>query len=174
MPPSRRTQRSRSEVDDDFDDFEDFGSSSEAARERIRQLISDLIGRWYWIFLGLVVGILGALYFLSKAPPKFESSASLLVKQQTASVMAKDQVEEMDLSSDEALNTVAQRIKRSGLLTKVASDKDLISKPGFFLEPVDWFPEWSKNGLEQKTMPLRELLVQRRLRSIQILKKSVG
>ncbi|MFD2256111.1 polysaccharide biosynthesis tyrosine autokinase [Luteolibacter algae] len=164
MPPSNRNRQSNDDNQDSFDDFDDFESSSELAQERIRQLVTDLIGRWYWIALGLVIGVLGALYFLSKAPQKFDATATLLVKQQTATVMAKDQVDEMDLKSDEAINTVAQRIKRAGLLTKLAMNQELIGMEGFFPQPVNWLPEWTdqwlgaKEGTETANAKTAELL----------------
>ncbi|MBB5350823.1 capsular exopolysaccharide synthesis family protein [Haloferula luteola] len=130
----------------EFEDEDVFERHSVAQQERLRRLIIDLLGRWYWIALGLVFGILAALYFLSKAPKKYEASSRILVKQSTGAVMnSKDQVEEIDLRTDEALNTVAQRIKRPELLKRIAADDSIRQLPGLIPPPVHWLPTWAEN-----------------------------
>ena len=34
----------------------------------MKQIGIDLVGRWHWIVLGLVLGVLGGLYYTSKTP----------------------------------------------------------------------------------------------------------
>lgn len=145
MPPSKRSRRPA----DDMEDLDqpDTDVSRQAGQEKIKLLIVDLIGRWHWIAFGLVVGVLGGFYYLAKAPRLYEASSALLIKQQTSSVMSGrgggDNVEEMDLRSLEALNTVAQRIARPELLQKVASRPELRAMPGLMPRPVNWLPDWS-------------------------------
>ena len=151
MPPSPRSRRRSAEIQD-FDDFEDddspdAGVARQNGQEKMRMLMNELIGRWYWVMLGLVLGILGATYYLSKTPKQYTAATTLLVKQQTATVMARDQVDEIDMRSIEALNTVAERIRRMDLLERVASRQDVRSLPGLVPKPVNWMPEWLSEKL---------------------------
>jgi uncharacterized protein involved in exopolysaccharide biosynthesis len=82
--------------DDDFED-DDFAAPGrrEGSSPRTKRLLLDLAGRWHWIVLGLILGLLAASYYLSKAPKQYTATSTLLIKQQTASVMARAQVEEI-------------------------------------------------------------------------------
>jgi polysaccharide biosynthesis transport protein len=82
MPPSRRSRRPNPDLEDDFDDDEmnDGGMPPQAGQEKMKQLVSDLIGRWHWIALGLVLGVLGGAYYLSKAPKMYQTRSTLLIK----------------------------------------------------------------------------------------------
>ncbi len=121
----------------------DSGSSRQAGQEKMKQLAMDLLGRWHWIALGLVLGVLGGAYYLSKAPKIYRAQASLLIKQQTSSVMARDQVDDMDMRSIEALNTVAERITRPEMLQNVAKRPDVRGLPGLVPRETIWLPDWS-------------------------------
>jgi len=120
----------------------DASASHEAGRDKMKRLGLDLIGRWHWITLGLILGILGATYYLAKTPSQYTATATLLVKQQTATVMSRDQVEELDMRSVEAMNTISERIRRMDLLERVASRQDVRDLPGLMPPTVDWLPEW--------------------------------
>ena len=120
--------------------------------DKMHRLKLDLIGRWYWIILGGVLGILAASYYLSKSPKRYTAAASLLIKQQTASVMMNaNQVEEIDLRSVEAMNTVAERIRRTDLIERVASRQDVRELHGLISPPVDWVPAWLNSKLDRKS-----------------------
>lgn len=144
---------------DDFDEFEedDFeGGGSPAGNQKLKRLITELVGRWYWIVLFLILGLLGAAYYLSKAPKLYSTSCSLLIKTQTESLMSQDQVEDVSLRSIEAMNTAAARIGRFELLERVASREDVRALPGLIPPPVDWRPEWwaeRADGLSIETAP---------------------
>lgn len=107
---------------------------------RAKRLMLELLGRWYWILLCLLVGLLGSAYYLSKAPKKYSATATLLIKQRTSTVMSKDQVEEIDMASTEGLNTVAERIRRLDLLERVAARAEIRALPGLVPPEVDWTP----------------------------------
>jgi tyrosine-protein kinase Etk/Wzc len=107
---------------------------------KTKRLLLDLLNRWYWILLCVLIGLGGAAYYLSKAPKKYSSNSTLLIKQRTSSVMGKDQVEEVDMGSSEGLNTVAERIRRLDLLERVASRADVRALPGLIPPAVDWTP----------------------------------
>ena len=145
MPPSSRSRRPLPDTDDfdDDDDQMDGGMSRQVGQEKMKQLALDLVGRWHWIVLGLILGGLGGAYYLSKAPKLYLARATLLINQQTSSVMSRDQVEELDLRSLEGLNTVAERITRPELLQKVASRPEVRSLPGIVPAETEWTPDWA-------------------------------
>ncbi|MCF7733486.1 MAG: polysaccharide biosynthesis tyrosine autokinase [Akkermansiaceae bacterium] len=143
MSPLRRSHRPSPPADDFEDDDLHDDLAREAGQERIRQLVSDLIGRWHWLALGLILGLLGGAYYLSKAPKVYQARSSLLIKQRTLSVISRaDQAGEMDLRSLAALNTVAERISRPELLQKVAARPDIRTLAGLMPAPVEWTPAW--------------------------------
>ncbi|MGY8660519.1 MAG: Wzz/FepE/Etk N-terminal domain-containing protein, partial [Verrucomicrobiales bacterium] len=146
MASSKKSRPKEAELDP-FDDEGDYDSGSDSSRERVRLLIADLLGRWHWIALGLVLGVLGGLYYLSKAPKVYEATATLLVKQGASSVMSRDQTEDLNLQKDDAVNTVAERVKRLALLTRVAELPEIKELDGLVLEPTNWFPGWSQKWL---------------------------
>ncbi len=146
MPPSRRSNRPSQDLDGDYedDDMYDGGSSRPAGQEKMKQLGSDLLGRWHWIALGLILGVLAGSFYLSKAPRIYQTRSTLLIKQGTSSVMAtRDRVDEMDYRTLEAMNTIAERITRPELLQKVASRPEIRALPGLMPEAVVWLPEWA-------------------------------
>ncbi|MFT6241423.1 MAG: hypothetical protein ACJAQT_003521, partial [Akkermansiaceae bacterium] len=145
---ARRKQSRPKEAElDPFDDEEYLDTETNSSRERLQQLIRDLLGRWHWIALGLVLGVLGALYYLAKAPNVYQATSSLLVKQGAATMIPGNQTEDMDLRSDDAVNTVAERVKRLDLLTLVAQLPEIKGLDGLIPEPTNWFPDWSQDWL---------------------------
>jgi capsular exopolysaccharide synthesis family protein len=132
------------------DEFPDSGSQGPDRGLKTKRLLLDLLARWYWIALGLVLGVLASAYYLSKAPKKYSATSTLLIKQQTASVMSRDQVEEIDMRSIEGLNTVAERIRRIDLLERVASRMDVRSLPGLIPAAVDWRPGWLADWFDSR------------------------
>lgn len=135
------------------DDLDDYNDSSPGSRVRGRQLYYDLLGRWHWIALGLILGILASLYYLSKAPKAYQATSTLLVKQRAATVISEagGQEDDIDLRSAEAVNTVAQQVKRVELLTRLAQDPEILTQEGLVPEKVNWFPEWSRQWLGEET-----------------------
>jgi len=130
---------------DQYEEEDHSGEMRGRSVEKSKRLLLDMIGRWYWLVFGLILGFLAASYYLSKAPKQYTATATLLIKQQTSSVMARDQVEEIDMRSQEAMNTVAERIRRMDLLERVASRSDVRSLPGLVPPPVDWVPDWVRS-----------------------------
>jgi capsular exopolysaccharide synthesis family protein len=152
MSPSQRSRRQAFDIEDAQDlDMPDSGTSRRPDQDKLRRMANHLIGRWYWIVLGMILGFLGATYYLSKTPKQYTAAASLLIKQQTNSVMSRDQVDEINLGSIEAMNTVAERIRRVDLLERVASRQDVRDLPGLMPIPVDWMPEWLRNKLGKES-----------------------
>ncbi|MEI6655548.1 MAG: polysaccharide biosynthesis tyrosine autokinase [Verrucomicrobiota bacterium] len=146
MPPSPTSRRPSNDLDESDDqDLADAGGSRQAGQEKIRRLVNDLISRWHWIALGLILGFLGANYQLAKTPKQYTATASLLIKQRVASVMSRDQTEEIDLGGAEAMNTIAERIRRLDLLERVASRQDVRELPSLMPPEIDWRPDWLRN-----------------------------
>lgn len=142
MPRPTRSRRKPDFDDYEDDDFED-DIARQAGAEKTKQLVLDLLGRWHWITLGLILGVLAGVFYLSKAPKVYEAKSTILVKQQTSSVMSsRENPDEMDLKTAEAINTVAQRITRPELLLKVATLPEIQSLPGLIPQPVVWLPDW--------------------------------
>jgi capsular exopolysaccharide synthesis family protein len=161
MARRRRRKRSGSEYEseDEFDDYEDQAPGRQVGT---RQLIFDLLGRWYWIALCLILGLLGAFYYLSKAPKVYQATSSLFVKLSAQNLISgqDDDDELMDLRSLEAVNTLAEQIKRAGLLTKVAQNQELLAMDGLLPAKVNWFPAWSHQwlgGAEEQSASAREM-----------------
>lgn len=143
MPPP--AARDDDHAGDEFD--RDDGEAGYGTRgpqgDRMKRLVLDLIGRWHWIALGLVLGTLGAFYYLAKAPKTYTATATLLVKERTATVIGRtDQVGEIDMRSIEAMNTVAERLKRFELLESVANRQDIRALPGIVPPKTRWLPDW--------------------------------
>ncbi len=133
-----------------------YGEDESAARgpksDKIKRLLLDLLGRWHWIALGLVLGLLVAFYQLSKAPKIYTATSTLLVKQRTTSVIGpSDQMTEIDMRTVEAMNTIAERLKRFELLERVASREDVRQLPGLIPPKVEWMPEWAAKWFPKKT-----------------------
>lgn len=127
----------------DYDDFDDDGAgfSDNRSQETLKVILSDLLGRWHWIALFVILGTLGAVYYISKVPKIYQASTTLLIKEQVNSVMSRGQAEEINMGSLEAMNTVAARIVRFDLLERVASRKDIRELPGLVPEPIEWLPQ---------------------------------
>jgi len=146
MPP--RNKRVLSNEDPEWDDEDNYpGGRDGSATERLQLLIQELLGRWHWIALGLILGILGSLYYLAKAPKIYQATASLLVKQGASSVISGDREEDMDFRSEAAVNTVAERVKRVELLTRVASTAAVQELDGLIPPPTSLLPDWSQTWL---------------------------
>lgn len=122
-----------------YDDFED-DEVQGAGVAKGKRLLLDLLGRWYWIALGLILGGACSAYYLSKAPKIYSASSSILVKEQTGAVMGKDQADEINMSSVVALNTVIEQLKRQVLLERVAAREDVQDLQGIMPLEVRWLP----------------------------------
>lgn len=112
----------------------------------------NLLARWYWIVLGTLLGVGCSFYYLSKAPKVYASSCTLLVKEQTATVLGKDQTEEISMRSNEGMNTIAERLKRQVLLERIAAREDVRSLQNIIPAKVRWLPpvlaEWLGDKVE--------------------------
>lgn len=120
-----------------------------------RRLLQNIIGRWYWIVLGVILGLGGGFYYLSKAMVVYSATATLLVKQQVATVLLSEgkSEEDLDMRSLEALNTVANKLKSRSLLVKVAAREELTGQRGLIPVPVQWAPAWFRSWRGEVELP---------------------
>ena len=135
------------EQDEQLDllDEEDGLGGGASRRARTRQLIGDLLVRWHWMALGLVLGLLGSFYYLSKAPKLYEATSTLLVKDSARDAFEGQRQDDADVSSrsQEALGTLVEQIKNLELFENVAKDPDILALEGLIPPSVNWWPEWS-------------------------------
>lgn len=153
MNSHRRSDRSpvQPKDTDDFDEEEIHIHSRQRGQEKMRMLFLEVLGRWYWPALGLILGVLASTYYVSKIPKTYTGTTTLLVKERTIGVMANSQAEEINMSSLEAMNTVAARILRMDLMERVASREDIRSVPGLTPPKVEWRPGWLISALSRNT-----------------------
>ena len=133
--------RMNHDMDDEMEDAEAFKPAGGNGKIGAR-LLWALLGRWYWILFGVILGLSGAAYYLSRAIPEYAASATLMVKQQTSGVLSVDQPGEIDMRSVEAMNTVGERLKRPKLLEKVAARADVRKLEGLMPKRAKWLPDW--------------------------------
>lgn len=135
--------RSYSRRQADLDDFPDDETSPPGeSSEKMKHLLLGLLARWHWLALGLILGVLAGLYYLSKAPKIYRTTASLMVKTQTNSLMKANITDGIDPRGVEAMNTVAARLQSRELLERVAASEELISLPNLVPVPTQWLPDW--------------------------------
>jgi capsular exopolysaccharide synthesis family protein len=139
--------------DPEPDDHQIFESQESTAQHPIAIIAFGLVGRWYWLALGLLAGFLCASLHLSTTRTQYTASSSLLIKQQTATVMSRDQVDEIDLRSVEAMNTIVARILQNRtLMERVASRLAIRQLDGLMQPPMDLLPAWARQ-LQSKAPP---------------------
>lgn len=110
-----------------------------------KRLLYNLVARWYWIALGLTLGLLGSAYYLTKAPKAYSATATLRFKPLPVTVASCDQVDEIVMGSIKNLDTVAGKIRRPQLLEQVSMRTDVRELPGLVPPAVEWWPRWLAN-----------------------------
>lgn len=143
MPPTHRLRRSSTDHEAfEEDDFQNAEPSKKGGDDKLKLFILKLAGRWYCIVLGLILGYFGANYYVSKLPRLYQSTTTLLIKQNTGSLVGGDVVEEINSATTEGMNTVAARIARLDLLENVASRQDVRALTNLTPPAVDWRPDF--------------------------------
>lgn len=140
---SRRNSQQSPEPDQGaYGEDGDLRPGSDHSGASLQQILRDIIGRWHWIVLCLILGFLGGLYYLEKAPKEYSATSTLLIK-----VMPQEESDDIDLLTSDSMNTVAHYATRIDLLTKVASRPEVRSLEGIIPPAVNWFPEWPSQWL---------------------------
>ncbi|MGE9270116.1 MAG: polysaccharide biosynthesis tyrosine autokinase [Verrucomicrobiales bacterium] len=144
---------------------EELSGTRPAAGSKMRRLLLLILGRWYWIVLGVVLGLLFGAYVVSKTPNRYKATTTLLLKTQTTSVMRQDQVADVDPRSAEAVNTALAQMTSFEMLRNVASRQDVRSLPGLIPAEIDWRPDFLKGdenlSTEEIEVPAPEALAGR-------------
>jgi capsular exopolysaccharide synthesis family protein len=148
-------KRNQSSEQSEIDDFDEEPDAPRRNRGSGRRILQSIIGRWYWIVLGVILGLGGGFYYLSKATVIHSATATLLVKQRaTTTLLTENQSsEELDMRSLEALNTVVGKLKSRTLLAKVAAREELTHQPGLMPVKVEWAPQWFRDWQAGETLP---------------------
>jgi capsular exopolysaccharide synthesis family protein len=148
-------KRNQSSEQSEIDDFDEEPDAPRRNRGSGRRILQSIIGRWYWIVLGVILGLGGGFYYLSKATVIHSATATLLVKQRaTTTLLTENQSsEELDMRSLEALNTVVGKLKSRTLLAKVAAREELTRQPGLMPVKVEWAPQWFLDWQAGEALP---------------------
>jgi capsular exopolysaccharide synthesis family protein len=148
-------KRNQGSEQSEIDDFDEEPDAPRRNRGSGRRILQSIIGRWYWIVLGVILGLGGGFYYLSKATVIHSATATLLVKQRaTTTLLTENQSsEELDMRSLEALNTVVGKLKSRTLLAKVAAREELTRQPGLMPVKVEWAPQWFLDWQAGEALP---------------------
>ena len=97
-------------------------------------LIPRILGRWHWLLLGLLLGLVWGFFQVKRSVPLYQSTATLMVRDWNVTVMGKFDPTDIDLRGKEAVEMVRADFDRSQLFEQVAADplvrdlSDLIPK----------------------------------------------
>jgi uncharacterized protein involved in exopolysaccharide biosynthesis len=112
------------------------------------------LGRWLLVVLGAGLGYLGGLYYLSKVPKQYTSTATLRIDPR---VDDDRRIERSDVSNLRDLNTMVERIRRHDLLEQVATRQNVRELKNLVPGPaIDWRPDWlggSRMGSTSTSQP---------------------
>lgn len=152
---NNKRSNTRPQADEFEDDFAEQPLTS-ARKNKANHLIAAILGRWYWMALFTIIGLLCSLYYLSKAPKIYSASSYLVVTlPNLGGTGFRAQSAEFDTSTVEGLNTIAQRVSRPALMMSVAAREDVKLLEGIVPKKVNWQPDWwvARKGAEtpQKT-----------------------
>ena len=103
----------------------------------------EMLGKWYFPVMGAILGLFASAYYLKKTPERFASTATLLVKQNLSGVISSEEVEDLDLRSDNVMNTIAAQVTRVGILEKVAQRPEFAGSEELIRKPASYMPDWA-------------------------------
>ena len=107
--------------DDDYEYYEAEQSPRESLLQ-LKDLLPALLMRWYWLLLGLLLGLGFGFYQAWKSVPVFQSQATVLVRDYSVSVLQTVDAAEFDLRSNAALETIRAGLMKYELCERVASE----------------------------------------------------
>jgi len=102
----------------------------------------EILGKWYFLVIGTILGLFLSAYYLKKTPERFASSATLLVKQNLSGLISSAEMEDLDLRSDNVMNTIAVQVTRADILEKVAKRPEFAESADLIREPTSYLPDW--------------------------------
>jgi len=152
---------------DDISDHDELSPvrSSQKSRVSAGEIVVMLMDRWYWI--PIFVSLLGGLahYYVSIAPLTYASAAAVQVKARETSGIVVDQARtaeralsaELDLTSDDAMNTIIGKFKTHSLVQTMLKDHpDLLTSPDLLPVGINWTPAWLSPPPERQPVKLPE------------------
>lgn len=109
-----------------------------------KDLLPRMLARWHWMAIGLVVGFALGLFGVWRAVPRYEATAAVQVKDNNvSSVTGQTVVDELNLGSKNAINTMMQSMMRPQLAEAVALDPEIQALPNLLPSEKPLFP-WSE------------------------------
>ena len=120
--------------------FQAIGPNQRAAG--IPKIFWEVVGRWYLPCLGAVAGLFLSVYYIKKTPERFDSTATLLVKQNVSRVMSREEMEDIDMRSDDAMNTIAAQVTRVELIERVARRPEFADRQNLVRRSPGYLPDW--------------------------------
>ena len=117
-------------------------------RAGIPKVFWDVVGRWYFLVLGGGLGLFLSVYYLKKTPEQFASTATLLVKQNLSGVISTEEVEDLDMRSDNVMNTIAAQVTRVDLLRRVAQRPEFLERDALVRGAPGYLPNWLSKFFE--------------------------
>lgn len=117
------------------------------ARNLTADILSIVIGRWYWIALMLILCVGGAFYYLSITPRFFQSTATVQVFSGAAPGTLPNNIpsqsQELDTRSADAINTIVGKFRLLSLYQSMLQEfPALMQDPELLPEKLDWSPRW--------------------------------
>jgi len=100
-----------------------------------KEILSLLLMRWYWLFLGVLLGLGWGFYQAWRTVPIYQAQATVLVRDYSVSVMNTIDSSGFDLRSSAALETVRTGMMKYELCERVASDPKIRSLKGIVPPP---------------------------------------
>ena len=138
---------------EDYDYYEDEQPSRESMLQ-LKDLLPTLLMRWYWLLLGLLLGLGFGFYQAWKTVPVFQARATVLVRDYSVSVLQTIDSAEFDLRSNAALETIRAGLMKYELCERVASEpkvrslKNIVPPP-----PKKLFQSAEEKSSEAITVP---------------------
>lgn len=109
-----------------------------------KDLLPRMLARWHWMAIGLVVGFALGLLGIWRAVPRYEATAAIQVKDNNvSSVTGQAEIDDLNLGSKNAINTMMQSMMRPQLAEALADDPEVNSLPNLMPQEKPFFP-WSK------------------------------
>lgn len=138
---------------EDYEYYEDEQSPRESMLQ-LKDLLPALLMRWYWLLLGLLLGLGFGFYQAWKSVPVFQAQATVLVRDYSVSVLQTVDAAEFDLRSNAALETIRAGLMKYELCERIASDSAIRSLKGIVPpEPKKLFQTADEEASEAVTVP---------------------
>lgn len=100
-----------------------------------KKILQLIIQRWYWLLLGLLLGLGWGFYQAWKAVPIYRSQATVLVRDYSVSILQTLDPAEFDVRNAAALETIRTGMMKFELCERVASNPEIRGLKGLIPPP---------------------------------------